>query len=161
MQQKTGLIVLTVTILPNTMIFVSVTRLKVRSLWYLPGFMRANETSVRQLLKTPGFEGGKELVDKNLVFWTVTTWADEAAMKVFRNSAAHRKAMQKLPVWCNEASYLHWQQAETVLPDWQTIHGKMVWEGKLTKVRHPTAAQEGKNYPPVQWTKIQRPLKKR
>jgi hypothetical protein len=36
-------------------------------------------------------------------------------MKMFRNGEAHRKAMQKLPFWCDEAAYTHWQQ-ETMDP---------------------------------------------
>ena len=64
------------------MYFVSATRLRVRSIFFLIGFMRANEASVKFLLTTPGFAKGKELTDKGLVFWTVTVWKDEAAMKV-------------------------------------------------------------------------------
>src|SRR5689334_22896127 len=108
------------------MYFVSATRLRVRSIFFLIGFMRANEASVKFLLTTPGFAKGKELTDKGLVFWTVTVWKDEAAMKVFRNSPPHRKAMQKLPDWCNEASYTHWVQEEDTIPDWDTIYKKMM-----------------------------------
>jgi hypothetical protein len=141
------------------MIFVSATRLKVKSIFTLPAFMKANEGAVKELVKIPGFLGGAELVDKGMVFRTLTMWKDDVAMKTFRNGDAHRKAMQKLPDWCDEAAYMHWMQEETVLPDWNTIHEKIVSEGKLTKVRKPSKRQESKNYPPVKWSKIQRPLK--
>jgi len=143
------------------MYFVSATRLRFRSIFFLFGFMRANEASVKVLLTTPGFIQGKELTDKGLVFWTITVWKDETSMRTFRNSPPHRKAMQGLPNWCNEASYTHWMQEDDSIPDWDTIHTKMITEGKLTKVRKPSARQLEKNYPPLKWKKFERPLKAR
>ncbi|MEP6926462.1 MAG: hypothetical protein ABI834_02445 [Ginsengibacter sp.] len=134
----------------------SATRLRVKSLLHLPGFIIANETSVKQLKKTEGFLGGKELIDKSLTFWTITLWKDNESMKRFRNSLPHKKAMQKLPFWCNEASYIHWILEGNYLPDWKTIHDKMVLEGKVSKVRNPSKNQLSKNYPEIKWTKLER-----
>lgn len=141
------------------MFFVSVTRLRVKSLWYLPSFFMANEGSVKELILTPGFAGGKELIDKKLTFWTVTVWKDMEAMKTFRNSQVHRKAMQKLPKWCDEASYIHWSQDDANLEDWNAIHSKMISEGKITKVKQPSEQQLSKNYPAPAWTKSERVFK--
>ncbi len=141
------------------MIFVSATRLRVRSIFFLPGFLRANEAAVKELVKTKGFIQGTELTDKGLVFWTITMWGADTDMKTFRNGKAHRKAMQKLPDWCNEAAYIHWLQEDNTLPDWKTIHQKMIVEGKLTKLSHPSKRQISKDYPVVKWSKLMRPLK--
>ncbi|MBD1366665.1 hypothetical protein IDJ77_22830 [Mucilaginibacter sp. ZT4R22] len=70
------------------MYFVSVTRLRVRSYRFLPSFLLANEGSVRLIKTIGGFVGGKELVDKNLTFWTVTVWESDAAMKVLDQRGA-------------------------------------------------------------------------
>lgn len=139
--------------------FVSITRLKVKSIWYLIPFMKANEASAKQLVITPGFLSGKELVDKGLTFWTLTIWDDDAKMKSFRNSEAHRKAMQKLPFWCSEASYFHWLQDEPFLPNWHTASLKLIQEGKITKVRNPSAKQLSNQFPPIKWTKLERVFK--
>lgn len=141
------------------MVFISATRLRVRSVIYLPAFMRANNASVKELLKTKGLIAGKELIDKGLTFWTVTLWAADADMKSFRSSDAHRKAMQRLPDWCNEASYVHWQQEDAVVPAWNTIHEKMVTEGKMSKVRNPSARQTEKLFPSPRWSKTERVFK--
>lgn len=141
------------------MVFISATRLRVKSIIYLFPFFRANEASVKQLLKTQGFLGGLELVDKKLTFWTLTMWNIDASMKEFRNSIPHRKAMQKLPYWCDEASYVHWTQNEDVLPGWNTVYEKIIAEGKITKVRQPSPNQLYKNYPEIKWKKIQRVFK--
>jgi hypothetical protein len=141
--------------------FISVTRLRVRSVFSLPKFMLANKASVRQLYQTKGFLGGKELVDKNFTFWTLTMWNDETSMREFRNSTAHRKAMQKLPFWCSEASYFHWIQEEAVLPSWHIASQKLLQEGKLTKVRKPSINQLNQSFPPIQWTKLERNFKQK
>ncbi len=101
-------------------------------------FIRAHEASVKQLVSIKGFLTGKELIDRNLAFWTLTMWKDDNPMRTFRNSAANRKAMQKLPVWYNEASYFHWTQSESTLPDWSLALQKLFEEGKLSKVRKPS-----------------------
>lgn len=141
------------------MTFVSVTRLRVKSIFSLIAFMRANEASVKQLVQTNGFLGGKELVDKSLIFWTLTIWENDAAMRSFRNSTAHRNAMQKLPYWCNEASYFHWSQAEADIPDWLLASERLRKEGKLTKVRRPSSNQVANNFSPIKWRKLERNFK--
>ena len=131
------------------MVFVSATRLRVKSIKYLFPFFIANEASVKQLKKTKGFLGGKEVIDKNLTFWTVTMWNADSDMKEFRNSAPHRKAMQKLPDWCDEASYVHYDIEKPELPDMTTIYTKMITQGVSSKVRNPSPNQLERNYPPI------------
>lgn len=139
--------------------FVSITRLKVKSVLNLISFMKVNEASAKQLVITQGFIAGKELMDKGLTFWTLTIWEDDAKMKEFRNSVAHRKAMQKLPYWCSEASYFHWTQEQVTLPDWNIASMKLIKEGKITKVRKPTPGQLTNNFPPIKWMKFERIFK--
>ncbi len=82
--------------------------------------------------------------DPGNAFWTVTAWEDEAAMRSFRGSGAHMKAMPKLLDWCDEASVAHWEQEGAELPLWSEAHRRMVAEGRLSKVRRPSAAQLAK-----------------
>jgi heme-degrading monooxygenase HmoA len=136
--------------------FISITRLRIHSIFILPKFMLANEASVKQLRKIDGFLKGKELIDKGLTFWTLTMWRDEIAMKAFRNSIPHRKAMQKLPSWCCEASYFHWIQDSEELLSWSIASQKLLQEGKLTKVRKPSVNQQENNFSPIKWKKFER-----
>ena len=141
------------------MYFVSATRLKLSSVIYLPRFMSANGSSVKQLRITAGFMNGKELLDKGLTFWTLTIWEKDADMKSFRNSPPHRKAMQQLSVWCNEATYLHWLQEEPQLPAWNIVYERMIKEGVVSKVRNATERHLSKSIPPIKWTKTERKFK--
>jgi hypothetical protein len=140
------------------MYFVSVTRLRVRSLLFLPQFFWANEASVKAIKKIPGYINGKELVDKGFTFWTVTIWDSVEAMKQFRNNDPHKSVMRKLPHWCDEAAYVHWQQETDDFPDWNTIHRRLLDEGKITKVLHPSPQQGGMTYPIPIRTNFTRPI---
>jgi len=141
------------------MYFVSVTRLRLRSFIFLPQFMVANEASLRSIKKTDGFIHGKELIDKKLTFWTVTVWDSDKAMKYFRNSGPHKKAMRKLPLWCDEGSYVHWLQETQAIPAWEIIHQKLITNGKVTKVKFPSLSHGDMNYHGPVWKKIERPFK--
>ncbi len=138
------------------MYFVSATRLKLSSIKFLRGFMSANNASIRQLVITSGFVMGKELMDKGFTFWTLTMWGNDTAMKSFRNSEPHRKAMQKLPEWCKEATYTHWLQEEAALPDWKNVHERILKDGIITKVRNPTEQHLTKSFHLVKWTRLER-----
>ena len=94
-----------------------------------------------------------------MTFWTLTLWDIDADMKVFRNSVPHRKAMQKLPIWCDEASYVHWTQEDQQLPDWKIVYEKMLTDGRTSKVRNPSDNQLSKNYPVIKWTILERNFK--
>ena len=139
--------------------FVSVTRLRVKSIFFLIPFMRANEASVKELKASVGLLKGKELIDKKFTFWTITIWENQESMKGFRGSLSHRNAMQRLPKWCDEASYHHWVQEDNEVPSWDTISEKLYSQGKLSKVRHPSKAQVENQFPPIKWTKTERRLK--
>src|SRR3984957_15308616 len=138
------------------MYFVSATRLKLSSIFYFPAFMRTNNAAAKQLVITTGFVQGAEVMDKGLTFWTLTLWKADADMKSFRNSPAHRKAMQKISDWCNEATYIHWLQEEPALPDWNIVHERMIKEGSISKLRKPTERHASKKFPEIKWRKTER-----
>jgi hypothetical protein len=54
------------------MVFVSVTRLRVRSVGYLLQFGWQTLKSARQVESTPGFFGGRLLRNAKNAFWTMT-----------------------------------------------------------------------------------------
>ena len=125
----------------------SVTRLRVRSLRYLPAFLWQTFLSQRQVVRAPGFSGGKLLIDRRRTFWTLTLWQDERAMKAFRGSAAHGKVMPRLAEWCDEAAYAHWALEGDSVPDWQQAYKHLVAEGRLSRVAHPSHEHSARQFP--------------
>ena len=120
---------------------VSITRLRVRSIFYMPLFMLHAMRTMTQAQKADGVQGVETRFEKNNVVWTKTIWADEAKMKEYRGSGAHQIAMRLLSEICNEASVARWQQADTQLPTREEAHQQMLINGKLSKVKHPSALQ--------------------
>jgi heme-degrading monooxygenase HmoA len=108
------------------MTFISATRLRGRSIRFLPGFFYYALISTRQARRAPGNLGMIVLNDRNRTFWTATAWRNESDMRAFMMSAPHRKAMPKLIHWCSEAAVVHWIQESPALPDWQEAYRRMV-----------------------------------
>lgn len=118
--------------------FVSVTRLRLRSWRYLPGFWLYTWLSARQAQRAANYLGGKLLADKQMTYWTMTAWTTPADMATYRNTSHHLRAMPKLVQWCDEASIVHWEQEETELPGWKAAGARMVENGRQSKVRFPS-----------------------
>ena len=91
--------------------FVSVTRLRVRSRRYVPGFLIQSLRSALQAKRAAGNLAVSVLRDADRAFWTRTVWLDEAAMRSFMQSGVHRRVMVRLPEWCDEVALVHWVQS--------------------------------------------------
>jgi hypothetical protein len=63
-------------------------------------------------------------------------------MRAFRVAPPHRDAMRKLPYWCDEASYAHWNQDDSVMPSWKEAGEKLSVSGELSKVLYPSPDQK-------------------
>jgi heme-degrading monooxygenase HmoA len=129
--------------------FVSVTRLRVRALRFLPAFFLQAMRTRSQVAAAPGFLAGSLLPDRRWTFWTLTLWDDAASMRAYMTAGAHRIAMPKLMHWCDEASVVHWDQAVAALPTWPEAKARMRSEGRPSKVRHPTADHLAMTFAPA------------
>lgn len=120
------------------MIFVSLTRLRIRSVLFLPFFALHAISTMRQIKKASGFQDGAVLNDRERTFWTMTAWDTMTSMRQFMNSGAHKRVMPHLLHWCDEASVAHWEQADSVLSTWTVAAQRMRAEGRPSKVLHPS-----------------------
>src|SRR5688572_4920183 len=74
--------------------FVSVTRLKVRSFTRLPLFFLTTFKSMSQAKKAKGLIQVTARKFEGLNFYTLTAWENKQAMLDYRNSGSHLHAMQ-------------------------------------------------------------------
>lgn len=123
------------------MAFVSITRLRVRSWRFMPGFIIAALRTNAQARRAQGNLSVGVRSDARNAFWTSTVWVDEAAMRRFMTAGAHRKVMPKLIEWCDEASVVHWLQETDQAPNWTEAHRRMQEQGRPSRVAHPSEAQ--------------------
>lgn len=128
------------------MVWVSLTRLRVRSVRFLPQFAVYTVRSNRQVSRAAGFLGKELLADREWTFWTMTAWESRAAMLAFMTSGAHKQAMPKLLDWCDEASVAHWEQENATLVGWDEADRRMRATGRPSKVRNPSAEHAGLGY---------------
>jgi Domain of unknown function (DUF3291) len=125
---------------------VCVTRLRLRSIRFLPSVYWATRKLQRSLEKAPGFVMGKLLADRNLAFWTMSVWEDIDSMRAFRSSRAHTAVMPNAARWCDEASVVHWETQAEKLPDWDEAHRRMSESGKPSPLRFPSADYKARKY---------------
>ena len=123
-------------------IIVSVTRLRVRSFRFVLPFIWYALRSTLQAKGSPGNIGVRLRKTKRVAFWTLTLWESDSAMRAFRVAAPHRDAMRKLPYWCDEASYAHWNQDNPVMPSWKEAAEKLSVSGEISKVLYPSPDQK-------------------
>ncbi len=117
---------------------ISVTRLRIRSAWYMPAFFLQAFRSARQAKAAPGNLAVAVLNEPRRTFWTCTAWSDQESMRAYMSAEPHRSAMRQLAHWCDEASVVHWQQPSGELPQWLAAHQRMQTEGRPSKVVHPS-----------------------
>jgi len=127
-------------------VFVSLTRLRIRSVRFLPLFVVHMLATVRQVKRAEGFRRGSLLADKHWTFWTLTAWESQESMRRYMTGGAHKKAMPRLLDWCDEASVAHWTQPEEDLPAWVEADRRMRETGRASKVRHPSPRHAGLAY---------------
>lgn len=126
---------------------VSATRLRVRSALLLLPFVFRTFQSQRQVVRAPGFQGGRLLIDTKRTFWTLTAWESEKAMRDYRGSGAHRNVMPRLIDWCDEASVVHWTSESAEIPSWAEAAGRMRQEGRPSRLAHPSSNHEALQFP--------------
>ena len=123
-----------------------ITRLRLRSRWLLPRFFFANIPITTQLMRAPGFLGGASIMEAHAVFWTMSLWESEAAMRAFKIGGAHGAIMPKNVDWSIESAGAGWSR--DTLPSWEDAHAHLVANGRATPVRKPTPDHATRQYAP-------------
>lgn len=132
--------------------FISVTRLRLKAIRHLPGFAWFAVRSHNQARRAAGFRGGAVLADRRLTFWTLTAWDSPEHMRAYMTTGPHRRVMPRLAAWCDEASIVHWDQAETALPTWVEADRRMRAEGRPSKVHRPSEDHSALSFSPPRRT---------
>ena len=129
------------------MAVIVVTRLRLRDPALLDDFFTDALAAIEQAQKSDGNLGVDALADANNAWWTVTAWQDRQHMNAFVGTQPHRGIMSRLDRFCDEATFVDWEQDGTELPDWQAGWRRMVDEGTAGMLSQPSPAHQTRDFP--------------
>ncbi|ULO07630.1 DUF3291 domain-containing protein [Paenibacillus sp. 19GGS1-52] len=96
---------------------ISVTRVRVKSMWAFPYFIYHIVRSTKQLNMAAGLLYSDLTRDSWRVGWTMSVWENKDRMLEYRNHGNHAKAMRISRRIGDELEAVHWE-AETI-PSWE------------------------------------------
>ena len=108
------------------MAVIVVTRLRLKDPALLDDFFTDALAAIEQAQKSDGNLGVDALADANNAWWTVTAWQDKQRMRSYVSTEPHRSIVSHLDKFCDEATFVDWEQDSGGLPDWQTGWRRLV-----------------------------------
>ena len=127
---------------------VTVTRMRLRSIRFVPLFLIHAQRAIAQIRKADGHLVGTVKRDGGLAYWTMSVWRDESAMLAYVASGAHRSAMKHLGDWCSEAGMVRWLANDATLPDWTQAARRLAAQGRASRLKHPGPDHAGHAFAP-------------
>ncbi|MBB6347292.1 DUF3291 domain-containing protein [Nonomuraea muscovyensis] len=113
---------------PEALIMAS--RLEVRSLRQVPGFLMASMRLLRQACRAPGALGVSlkaELLKRT--FWTVSAWTDKAAVYAYAATEPHKTTMRRKRAVMRDSTFLFWEVPADQLPlAWDEVQRRISQE---------------------------------
>ncbi len=125
-----------------------VTRLRLRDPAAFEEFFASAVAVVEQAKSTEGNLGADVLADANNVYWTRTAWQGRGSMEAFVPREPHLSTMSRIDDWCDEATFVDWEQDTDDLPDWQTSFSRLVTDGQVSSLTDPSEANATRAFPP-------------
>jgi hypothetical protein len=126
----------------------AVTRLRLADPAVLDDFFAAAVAVLEQAKGSAGCLGSDAIAEANDVWWTVTIWRDRDAMAAFVAAEPHQGTMAHLDQWCDEASFVDWEQDTAELPTWQNSYDRLIAGGQVAPLTNPSPDNEARSFPP-------------
>jgi hypothetical protein len=124
-----------------------VTRLRLSDPALFEEFFAAAVAVVEQAKGSAGNLGADVLADTGNVFWTTTAWQGRGPMQAFVGAEPHLATMARIDDWCDEATFVDWEQDSPDLPDWQTGYDHLIADGQSATLTHASDAHSTRAFP--------------
>jgi hypothetical protein len=126
---------------------------------YIPAFLWGCLLCSFQARRTPGhITEALAVSPRRMSFWTLSVWADSAAMNAFRNSGAHAKFLPRLPRWAREGATTAWQTSDDRLPTWAEAQSQFEQRSHMMPLRRPGPNQLNQHIPPLSGPMLKAPF---
>ena len=129
------------------MTVIVVTRLRLRDPAFLEDFFTSAVAVVEQAQGSEGNLGADVLAEADNTYWTRTAWQGRDLMNAFVGSEPHLRTMSRIDDWCDEATFVEWEQAEADLPDWQEGYSRLIASGQGPSLTNATQAHQTRDFP--------------
>ena len=124
-----------------------ITRLRLKEPALFDEFFASAVAAVEQAQSTSGNLGADVLGDADNTYWTRTAWKERAAMHAFVGAEPHLGIMRRLDDWCDEATFIDWEQAGADMPDWQQSYARLIADGQVAHLSQPSDAHQTRDFP--------------
>ena len=123
-----------------------ITRLRLKDAALTDEFFTDALAAIEQAQKSQGNLGADALADANNAWWSVTAWGERRLMHSYVRTEPHRTIMSHLDRFCDEATFVDWEQDSADLPDWQTGWRREAVAVGQQPPGQPDAAQPGHHH---------------
>ncbi|TYB42248.1 DUF3291 domain-containing protein [Actinomadura chibensis] len=105
---------------PDAEVVVMASRLEVRSLRHVPGFLRASLVLLRQARAADGAVGVALRAEPfKRTFWTLSAWRDKKALYAYSAAEPHKAVMRRKRAVMRDSTFVFWEAKAGDLPiDW-------------------------------------------
>ena len=124
-----------------------VTRLRLKDPAFFDEFFASAVAVMEQAQKAEGNLGADVLAEANNTYWTRSIWLERDLMSAFVGSEPHLRTMNRIDDWCDEATFVEWEQPSADLPDWQDGYGRLVASGQGPILTDATEAHRTREFP--------------
>ena len=124
-----------------------VTRLRLKDPALFDEFFASAIAVTEQAQSSAGNLGADVLAEANNTYWTRTAWQERVLMNAFVGAEPHRRTMSRISDWCDEATFVDWEQAGADLPDWQDGYRRLVASGQGATLTQATDAHHSRQFP--------------
>src|SRR4029079_3532678 len=100
------------------MAVIVVTRLRLKDPALLDDFFTDALAAIEQAQKSDGNLGGAALADANNACVSVASWQERRLRQPSVRTDPHRTIQSHLDRYCDEATFVDWEQDNADLPDW-------------------------------------------
>lgn len=124
-----------------------VTRLRIKDPGVFDQFFASAVAVFEQARNSSGNLGADVLAEANNTYWTRTSWEDRQLMAAFVGTQPHLRTMGHIAEWCDEATFVDWDQPSGEMPDWHDAYGRLKASGQAANLTSPTDAHHTRDFP--------------
>ena len=129
------------------MAVIVVTRLRLRDPAFFDDFFASAVAVVEQAQGSEGNLAADVLAEANNTYWTRTAWQGRAEMNSFVGAEPHLSTMDRIDEWCDEATFVDWEQPTAGSLGWHDGYRRLVADGQPAELTHGTDAHQARAFP--------------